>query len=570
MHIFHLLFRILDKSEKKKLIYIAILVFINAFVELISIGVLIPLISFLLERQATIFGIDISIYFPSVENKFYLILLSLLVGLIYLIKNLFIFYYYIEQGKFVRGVQFRITSNLFKNYLYQDYNFFLKTNTGTLVRNMNVTGVVQIFLFNYLTLFLEIFLVLAMISYMLFLNLEPTLFALFFFSITLPFIYIKTRKKIFNLGKLQQEYQSVINKNYIQAFGLIKSIKIFSLEKKFSNYFDKPFFNNLYATFRLDLNQQAPKLLVEIACVFVICFIIVFMVIFKSSTSDALLMTSIYGAVALRLMPASSRIISSLQKLKIFLPSFNILTEEYFKTLNIRESNLIDNRLLDFSKIQLVNISYKYNDSDVDFVLENVNIDIFKNQVIGICGESGSGKTTLVNILSGLIFPSKGSIYIDDKLSLPNNNLIPKIGYVTQETQIFDDTIWNNITLFHEKNKNSQNLFISSIKKANLYSFVYSLTNDLKEDLLVGERGSKISGGQIQRIGIARALFLNSHILVFDEATSALDEPNSKEIIETIFSLKIDKLIIIISHNKNNLINCDQVFEVKKKQVIKI
>jgi ABC-type multidrug transport system fused ATPase/permease subunit len=202
--------------------------------------------------------------------------------------------------------------------------------------------------------------------------------------------------------------------------------------------------------------------------------------------------------------------------------------------------------------------------------LENVNIDIFKNQVIGICGESGSGKTTLVNILSGLIFPSKGSIYIDDKLSLPNNNLIPKIGYVTQETQIFDDTIWNNITLFHEKNKNSQNLFISSIKKANLYSFVYSSTNDLKEDLLVGERGSKISGGQIQRIGIARALFLNSHILVFDEATSALDERNSKEIIETIFSLKIDKLIIIISHNKNNLINCDQVFEVKKKQVIKI
>ena len=194
MYIFHLLFRILDKSEKKKLIYIAILVFINAFVELISIGILIPLISFLLERQATIFGIDISIYFPSVENKFYLILLSLLVGLIYLIKNLFIFYYYIEQGKFVRGVQFRITSNLFKNYLYQDYNFFLKTNTGTLVRNMNVTGVVQIFLFNYLTLFLEIFLVLAMISYMLFLNLEPTLFALFFFSITLPFIYIKTRK----------------------------------------------------------------------------------------------------------------------------------------------------------------------------------------------------------------------------------------------------------------------------------------------------------------------------------------------------------------------------------------
>jgi|688.fasta_scaffold253976_1 ABC-type multidrug transport system fused ATPase/permease subunit len=570
MHIFHLLFKILEKPEKKKLIYIAILVFINAFVELISIGILIPLISFLLERQATIFGIDISIYFSGVESKFYLILLSLLVGLIYLIKNLFIFYYYIEQGKFVRGVQFRITSNLFKNYLYQDYNFFLKTNSGTLVRNMNVTGVVQIFLFNYLTLFLEIFLVLAMISYMLFLNLEPTLFALFFFSITLPFIYIKTRKKIFNLGKLQQEYQSVINKNYIQSFGLIKSIKIFGLEKKFSNYFDKPFFNNLYATFRLDLIQQAPKLLVEIVCVFAICFIIVFMVIFKSSTSDALLMTSIYGAVALRFMPAFSRIISSLQKLKLFLPSFNILTEEYFKTLNIREPNLIDNRLLDFSKIQLVNISYKYNDSDVDFVLENVNIDVFKNQVIGIYGESGSGKTTLVNIFSGLIFPSKGSIYIDDKLSLPSNNLIPKIGYVTQETQIFDDTIWNNITLFHEKNKNSQNSFISSIKKANLYSFVYSSTNDLKEDLLVGERGSKISGGQIQRIGIARALFFNSRILVFDEATSALDELNSKEIIETIFSLKNDRLIIIISHNKNNLINCDQVFKVKKKHVIKI
>jgi subfamily B ATP-binding cassette protein MsbA len=194
---------------------------------------------------------------------------------------------------------------------------------------------------------------------------------------------------------------------------------------------------------------------------------------------------------------------------------------------------------------------------------------INKNQPIGIYGESGSGKSTLVNILSGLIVPSKGKIYIDGNYFDYKKNIYLKIGYVPQDTQIFDDTIWNNVTFFQEKNKNNLDLFWDAVKKANLYEYIYSANNLLKEDLLVGERGFKISGGQAQRIGIARALFLGSNILIFDEVTSSLDRQNEKEIIKTIYSLKKDKIIIIISHNKDNLYFCDQIFEIKDMSILK-
>lgn len=194
---------------------------------------------------------------------------------------------------------------------------------------------------------------------------------------------------------------------------------------------------------------------------------------------------------------------------------------------------------------------------------------INKNQPIGIYGESGSGKSTLVNILSGLIIPSKGKIYIDDNYFDCKKNISLKIGYVPQDTQIFDDTIWNNVTFFQEKNKNNLDLFLDAVKKVNLYEYIYCPNNLLREDLLVGERGFKISGGQVQRIGIARALFLGSNILIFDEVTSSLDRQNEKEIIKTIYSLKKDKIIIIISHNKDNLYSCDQIFEIKNMSIFK-
>ena len=561
------LLKLLTFREKKKLIYIFILLFINSAVELISIGLLLPLLTILLNEKLIFFGIDFSHYNQNITYINLLTKVSIIVCLAFLIKNLFIFYFFTEQSRYARDVQYRLSSNLFYNYLSQKYLFFANINSAFLIRNMSSTGTLSIGLSSYVILISEILLCSLMIVYLFFLNFLPTLLSITFFLLLFLLIYRSSRKKISTLGQLNLNYSGLINKQYIHAFGLIKTIKIFNLEKVMSNFFNKLFFNSLYTSYKLDLILQIPKLLVETIIIIFICGIMIIMSVQGKTSTEILLIILVYAAVGLRFIPSTTRIISAAQRIKTYTPAIINLFDEFIKTsfvTNVNKENII---ITSASEIRLDNISHQFKDSHP--ILKDINMKINKNEPIGIYGESGSGKSTLVNILSGLIVPSKGKIYIDGNYFDYKKNIYLKIGYVPQDTQIFDDTIWNNVTFFQEKNKNNLDLFWDAVKKANLYEYIYSANNLLKEDLLVGERGFKISGGQAQRIGIARALFLGSNILIFDEVTSSLDRQNEKEIIKTIYSLKKDKIIIIISHNKDNLYFCDQIFEIKDMSILK-
>jgi ABC-type branched-subunit amino acid transport system ATPase component len=566
MIFFFKLLKLLTLREKKKLIYIFILLFINSAVELISIGSLLPLLTILLNEKFIFFGMDFSHYNQNITYINLLIRVSIIVGLAFLIKNLFIFYFFTEQSRYARDVQYRLSSNLFYNYLSQKYLFFANTNSAFLIRNMSSTATLSIGLSSYVILISEILICILMIVYLCFLNFLPTLLSIIFFLLLFLLIYRSSRKKISTLGQLNLNYSGLINKQYIHAFGLIKTIKIFNLEKVMSNFFNKLFFNSLYASYKLDLILQIPKLLVETIIIIFICGIMIIMTVQGKTSTEILLIILVYAAVGLRFIPSTTRIISAAQRIKTYTPAIINLFDEFIKTSFVTKTNKENIIISSASEIRLENISHQFKDSQP--ILKDINMRINKNQPIGIYGDSGSGKSTLVNILSGLIIPSKGKIYIDDNYFDYKKNICLKIGYVPQDTQIFDDTIWNNVTFFQEKNKNNLDLFLDAVKKVNLYEYIYSPNNFLKEDLLVGERGSKISGGQAQRIGIARALFLGSNILIFDEVTSSLDRQNEKEIIKTIYSLKKDKIIIIISHNKDNLYSCDQIFEIKDMSIL--
>lgn len=561
------LLKLLTLPEKKKLTYIFILLLINSTVELISIGSLLPLFTILLNEKFIFFGIDFSHYNQNITYENLLIKVLIIVGLIFLIKNLFIFYFFKEQSRYARDLQYRLSSNLFYNYLSQKYLFFANTNSAFLMRNMSSTASLSIGLSSYVILISEILLGSLMIAYLCFLNFLPTLLSIIFFLLLFLLIYRSSRKKISNLGQLNLNNSGLLNKQYIHAFGLIKTIKIFNLEKLLSNFFNKLFLNSLYTSYKLDLILQIPKLLVETVIILFICGIMIIMSVQGKTPTEILLIVAVYIAVGLRFMPLTTRVISAAQRIKTYTPAIINLFDEFIKTsfvTKVNEENII---ISSASEIKLENISHQFKDSHL--ILKDINMKINKNQPIGIYGESGSGKSTLVNILSGLIIPSKGKIYIDDNYFDCKKNISLKIGYVPQDTQIFDDTIWNNVTFFQEKNKNNLDLFLDAVKKVNLYEYIYCPNNLLREDLLVGERGFKISGGQVQRIGIARALFLGSNILIFDEVTSSLDRQNEKEIIKTIYSLKKDKIIIIISHNKDNLYSCDQIFEIKNMSIFK-
>ena len=162
-----------------------------------------------------------------------------------------------------------------------------------------------------------------------------------------------------------------------------------------------------------------------------------------------------------------------------------------------------------------------------------------------------------------------GELILNNKINLKNreNDWHKLIGYVPQRVFLQDDSIKNNIAFGeHEHEINKENL-LKSIRSSQLENFILSLKDGL--DTKVGENASKLSGGQIQRIGIARALYLDPEILFLDEITSSLDAKTEQEILSLIKSLKKEKTIIFITHNKSNLEICDEVYEVNNQNLIK-
>ena len=244
------------------------------------------------------------------------------------------------------------------------------------------------------------------------------------------------------------------------------------------------------------------------------------------------------------------------------LPSYRIIEENL--NLTIETTDEILNKNIFNHSIRFENVSFGYDNSDTIF--DQINVEFFKGQRIGVIGESGSGKSTFIDLLISFVKPSRGVILIDDQ-NLNNvrhswNNLI---GYVPQSIMLLDESIKQNIA-FGVDEQDIDEVVLNSVLKAVCLD-KYFKRNNIDIEKKIGERGVKLSGGQIQRIGIARALYKNPKILIFDEATSALDKTTEDEIIDSIYSLSKDITIFIISHRTDVLKRCDQVYEVSNKTI---
>ncbi|WP_194778211.1 ABC transporter ATP-binding protein [Pararhodonellum marinum] len=216
-------------------------------------------------------------------------------------------------------------------------------------------------------------------------------------------------------------------------------------------------------------------------------------------------------------------------------------------------------------KIQLRDISLNYGETQI---LNNINLQLPKNKTIAFVGESGSGKTTLVNMLAGLIPPSAGSIHMDQQMnvSLNNKGYQKKIGYITQEPVIFNDTIFNNVTLWKEKTEENVQKFWQVIKEASITDFLKDLPS--KEETLLGNNGVNLSGGQRQRISIARELFKNIDILILDEATSALDSETELSIQQNMDALNGTCTILMVAHRLSTIKNADIIVLMSKGKIL--
>ena len=215
------------------------------------------------------------------------------------------------------------------------------------------------------------------------------------------------------------------------------------------------------------------------------------------------------------------------------------------------------------NEIEFKDIYFKYPNNN-EFILENINFKFKKNSIIGIVGDNASGKSTLINLICGLLEPNKGNIFVDKNNIYQNIRGWQKIiGYIPQSIYLIDGSVETNIA-FGEKNEN-RNL----AKLSEVMNFT-NLTETLGLNDLVGEGGKNISGGQKQKIAIARALYTDPEILIMDEVTSSLDLESEKEFIQRICNKDLGKTMIIVSHRVKALENCDEIFKLENRKLKKL
>lgn len=241
-------------------------------------------------------------------------------------------------------------------------------------------------------------------------------------------------------------------------------------------------------------------------------------------------------------------------------------TQEYLKNLD-EDKEIVSGESFHGlnSGITIENLSFQYNEGEV--ILDNLTFEIHKNETIAFVGESGSGKSTLMNILSGLLDNYSGTIKLDDKSfsETDKETYRSKIGYITQEAVIFNDSLFNNITFWDEPNNENLAKFHEAISKAALTDFLAGLPK--KENAVLGDNGILVSGGQKQRISIARELYKDVEILLLDEATSALDSETEKIIQNNIKNLKGKVTILMIAHRLSTVKDADRIVVLDKGKI---
>ena len=555
-----------DYNIKKSIFLLIVLLLLVSIFELLSLATIPAYISFIISGELNYLKLSDNNFNTVGTNNFKQILVSLMI-FIFLIKALFLFYVNYFEVNLIKKIKLNLCNSLMKMYLKNKYKFFVDNNSSILSRNLitEINNAVS-FIQSIITIFKEI--ILLLVIFFLILLYKPLLSILIILSLSTGSVvfYIFTFK-ILKQNSIKRIYAAgQVFKTISQSLGFIKDIKIFQKEKFFFNNYSKYInvLENKLATH--ELLARLPKIFFELFGVLLIIGIL-FSLALQDQSKDAFInllpFLGLISASIIKLLPSFKAISGSLTHIVAYNNSFFVIAEEIKRDNN---SDFSENNAKRFNKgssskfaLEINNISFKYNERARP--LNEISMKVKKNSIVGIIGKSGAGKSTLINIVLGLFSEEKGEIKINTtkEEELFDNKIV---AYVPQDILILDDKLKNNIAFGIDENQINEQRVLEVIKLAGLNNFFIKNNSDLSISL--GELGVKISGGEKQRIGIARALYFRPEILILDESTSSLDNETEDGILNEILKFKKNISIIMISHRLSTLKICDEIYYIEK------
>ena len=560
---------VLTPNQKRRSLIIFIFMGMGALVELLGVTTILPFLEAMLDpiaiREKWYIQLILKIVYIE-SNKSLLFFLGIVIMLIYILKNCFMLLVVYMQGEYSSRIQHELSTTILSAYMRRPYIYFTENNSADIIRGINsdVAGVYTIIL-NAFTITSECLSALLIAVFLFITDFELAFGLILVAGVCLVLILSIVKKPMKKMGVEQRNANAACHKYAYQAINGIKEITVLQrrsffvdIFKKSSNVRRKTILNYTFIT-------AMPDRIIEGLCVAGFMIILCYRVLNDNDITHIIPQLGTFAVAAFKILPCVSKISSRISSIIYYRPTLNGVYDVlngYNGEIVIEKEKNSENLNSTFEKIEVKDIVWKYPRSERN-ILDNISFSINKGEAIALIGVSGAGKTTLADILLGLFKPQNGDVLID------GHSIYEKIeewsrmvGYVPQSTFLIDDTIKNNVA-FGKENIDEEKIW-DALELAQLKEFVKSLPQGI--ETVVGERGVRFSGGQQQRIAIARAMYHDPEILVLDEATSALDIETETAIMKSIDDLRGKKTLIIIAHRLSTIKKCDKIYEIKEGQ----
>ena len=556
---------LLDYNLKLKFLSLIFFMFIASFLELVGLGFVILILNSFLGLDNSFLEIidNYTNYFFKINFQFEQVIFFIFI--LFTFKLLILIFVAWIQSGFLAQFREQISNKLYHNFLNRNVRNLLKKNSAEYIRNF--TEEIQastVFINSVMRIILDSILILTFLVFLMYFDPIITAIVYIFFSLLGIIYYSLVKNKLTNWALLSLENK----KNKIQfiseSFSAIKSIKILSRENFFLNSFKKQIQSISRIQFKVAFLAELPRNFFEYILFVSILSLFYYLIQNQYSNENIIQLLSIYTLTAFRLVPIMNRFLGHMQRFKHTYPSINKLIIENEQKI-ISKKNKINK--INFYKNIILYVKKFSHSNNKNVILKNINIDIKKSSQIGIIGDSGSGKSTIIDILCGFQKNKYSKLTIDGTEIFKSGNLDSwqnSLGYVPQNIVILNQSLRDNILFGADKNIFNDKILRNLLKKIDLEKFILKSKDGLSQ--ILRQDGQNISGGEKQRIGIARALINDPELIILDEATSGLDYETENNILKTIKKLK--KTSIIVSHRLNALKNCDKIYLIKNKEVI--
>ena len=566
---------LLNNKQKKKTFILQFLNIISSFFEIITLGALAVFIASLSqieslnENRYLIFFYE----FFDFNNQYdYLFFLGALVLLLYIFTGLFNIFVTWKTNLLASTINQELQNLIIKNYVYKNWKEFTKLKLSDINKDIftDLYIVSNSVVYSIFNLFNKVFIAAALSSILIIYNFKVAIIGIIIYSsiyfslfMVVKRITTRTTEKI----SINRKKNHAFIHNFFSGF---KEVIIFNLK---NSYFEKIKNNNfemILPTTILNSLSQIPRFFIELVT-YTVVIIGILLVIYSGENLENLLpLVAIYAFAGLKLLPAFQQIFLAYVRIKAGQTALNNIYPKILNAKKIKEFSYekTDKKFQFNRDVKFKNISFRYDINSKKTSVRNINLTIKKNSIIGLAGPSGGGKSTIIDIMCGLLEPSKGQILIDGKkLNKINmrqwqNNL----GVVNQMPFLSGNRIDDNISFGNITGNFDKKKLDNLVKKVELNKFIKKQKKGLKSS--ISDRGINISGGERQRIAIARSLYFDNDIIIFDEATNALDKITEGKIINYIKELGDSKTIIIITHRTNTLKICDYIYLVKNGSII--